>query len=406
MSQVKKPFAVSENLPSWMSEIESELCSLREKELQRRLVVTEQAAETWIEREGKKLLNLASNNYLGLANRKELKQGAIQAVERYGAGSTASRLIIGNHPLYQQAEEALVQWKQAEAGLILNSGYTANIGIISALMDREGVVFSDKINHASIVDGMILSRAEIKRYRHKDLAQLEQMLSKTPITKRKLIVTDSVFSMDGDLAPLADLVRLKEKYNAILMVDEAHSSGVYSSRGEGLTHHLQLHRQIDIQMGTFSKAMGSFGAYVVGSSRLIEYLVNKMRSFIFTTALPPAVLGSILASISVVQEASMEREQLQKKAHDFRQALEKLGFTLCGSETQIIPILVGSNDRTMDFSRLLQAEGLAAIAVRPPTVPVNQARIRFTVMATHRQEELESAVAKIEKIGRKLGVIS
>ncbi|WP_369345618.1 aminotransferase class I/II-fold pyridoxal phosphate-dependent enzyme [Caldalkalibacillus mannanilyticus] len=356
MSQVKKPFTVSENSPSWMSEIESELFSLREKELQRSLIVTEQAAETWIEREGKKLLNLASNNYLGLANREELKQGAIQAVEWYGAGSTASRLIIGNHPLYQQAEEALVQWKQAEAGLILNSGYTANIGIISALMDREGVVFSDKINHASIVDGMILSRAEIKRYRHKDLAQLEQMLSKTPITKRKLIVTDSVFSMDGDLAPLADLVRLKEKYNAILMVDEAHSSGIYGSRGEGLTHHLQLHRQIDIQMGTFSKAMGSFGAYVVGSSRLIEYLVNKMRSFIFTTALPPAVLGSILASISVVQEASMEREQLQKKARYFRQALEKLGFALCGSETQIIPILVGSNDRTMEFSRLLQTE--------------------------------------------------
>jgi 8-amino-7-oxononanoate synthase len=390
---------------TWQTEIQNELAELEQCSQRRSLVTSENAGEPWLLRGGRRLLNLASNNYLGLAGDKRIKEAAIEAMGKYGAGSTASRLIIGNHPVYEQAEAALINWKGTQAGLIFNSGYTANLGIISTLVGRDDVVFSDKLNHASIVDGAILSRAEHKRYRHNDLNHLEALLQKTSPHKRKLIVTDSVFSMDGDIARLEGLVKLKERYNAILMVDEAHSSGIYGPRGEGLVHHLQLQDNVDIQMGTFSKALGCFGAYVVGKPWLIEYLINKMRSFIYTTALPPSVLGSICAAMQIVREDAARRERLHKNATYFRTALSKLGFHTCGSKSQIIPVVIGGNDRTLRFSERLQAEGIAAIAVRPPTVPERQARIRFTIMATHDRKDLEWAIEKIALVGKHMGVI-
>lgn len=393
-----------ENL-QWEQEIKGELARLEELSQNRRLVTTEYAVQPWLIKNGKNMLNLASNDYLGFAGDERLKNAMVDAVRTYGAGSTASRLIVGNHLLYKQTETELVNWKKAEAGLIINSGYTANLGIVSALVGRGDYVFSDKLNHASIIDGILLSRSKNQRYRHNDLEHLESLLRQAPIEKRKLIVTDSLFSMDGDFANLSRLVELKEKYNAILMVDEAHSSGIYGENGEGYARQLNLDHRIDIQMGTFSKALGSFGAYVVGKKWLIDYLTNKMRSFIFTTALPPAILGSAKAAIKLVQVESERRVLLKEHASYVRNALGDFGFNLCGSQSQIIPIMIGKNDKTMEFAAALQEEGIAAIPVRPPTVPENEARIRFTVTALHQKEDLDWALERIVVLGKRMGII-
>ncbi len=393
-----------ENL-QWEQEIKGELARLEELSQNRRLVTTEFAVQPWLIKNGKNMLNLASNDYLGFAGDERLKNAMVDAVRTYGAGSTASRLIVGNHLLYKQTETELVNWKKAEAGLIINSGYTANLGIVSALVGRGDYVFSDKLNHASIIDGILLSRSKNQRYRHNDLEHLETLLRQAPIEKRKLIVTDSLFSMDGDFANLSGLVQLKEKYNAILMVDEAHSSGIYGENGEGYARQLNLDHRIDIQMGTFSKALGSFGAYVVGKKWLIDYLTNKMRSFIYTTALPPAILGSAKAAIKLVQVESERRVLLKEHASYVRNALGDSGFNLCGSESQIIPIMIGKNDKTMEFAAALQEEGIAAIPVRPPTVPENEARIRFTVTALHQKEDLDWALERIVVLGKRMGII-
>lgn len=389
----------------WIYDLKKELDKLELHFQKRVLTKNEDAPSTWLYFNGQHMLNLASNNYLGLAGDERLVQAAITALNKYGAGSTASRLIVGNYPLYEEAEASLIEWKGMESGLILNSGFTANVGIISALMDRNGIIFSDKYNHASIVDGIILSRAKFQRYRHRDLDHLESLLKQCPSKQRKLIITDTVFSMDGDIAPLEGLVFLKEQYNAILMIDDAHSSGVFGDQGEGLVHARNLHNQVDIHMGTFSKALGSYGAYVVGRRWLIEYLMNKMRSFIFTTALPPSTLGSIKAAIDIVRSESFRRTQLMEHSHYFISSLKKFGFEIGDCESQIIPVIIGTNELTMQFSQMLQQEGIAAIAIRPPTVPEGQARIRFTMMATHERSDLEQAIEKIAHIGRILGVI-
>lgn len=382
----------------------AQLQALDEKAQKRKLRRTNpDGCFVWMD--GKKMFNLASNNYLGLANDERLIEASVQAARKYGAGATASRLIVGNFPLYEEAEAALAQWKGSEAALIINSGYNANVGIISALAGRDDVIFSDKLNHASIIDGAILSRAEVKRYRHNDIDHLESLLKKTDERKRKIIVTDAVFSMDGDIAPLYELVRLKEAYGALLMIDEAHSSGLYGEKGEGLAHHLDIVEQVDIHMGTFSKALGAFGAYVTGKKVLIDYLINHMRSFIFTTALPPAALGAIQAAIAVVQQEKERRDQLHKLSAYFRTKLQSLGFDIGASATQIVPVIVGDNERAVQFSRHLQERGIAAVAIRPPTVPEGTSRIRFSLMATMTKEQLDWALDQIALVGKEMGVI-
>jgi 8-amino-7-oxononanoate synthase len=386
--------------------MKEELLHIEKKAQRRRLHSIDFLNNSSIIMNSRNLLNLASNNYLGLAGDERLIEASIRAAREYGAGSTASRLIVGNYSLYEHVETELARWKGTEAALIFNSGYTANVGIISTLVGRNDLVFSDKWNHASIIDGIILSRAEMKRYQHNDLDHLEALLNKAPLHKRKLIVTDTVFSMDGDIAPLKGLVELKEKYGAILMVDEAHSSGVYGEGGEGLVHDLRLQEQVDVQMGTFSKALGSFGAYVTGKQWLIDYFVNKMRSFIFTTALPPAVLGSIQAAIHIVQQETARREQLHEYSQYFRTKLRDLGFNIGTSVTQIVPVIIGSNELTVQFSERLQERGIAAVAIRPPTVPEGTARIRFSLMATLTKDELDWAINEIAAIGQEMGIIS
>lgn len=357
----------------------------------------------WIRIAGRDLLNLSSNNYLGLAHDPRLKEAATGAIEKWGAGATASRYVHGSSALYEQLEHRLAEWKRREAALVFANGYQANTGVISALVGRPDAVFSDRLNHASIVDGIVLSRAEHYRYRHCDSEHLEFLLKKHGSARRKVIVTDTVFSMDGDTAPLAELVKLRDQYGALLMVDEAHAGGVLGERGEGLCHELGLQDEVDVMMGTFSKAFGSYGAYICADQSVIRYLTSKARSLIYSTALPPSVLASVHAALTIVQEDAGRRVGLRKTAGWFRERLRTLGFSVGAGDTPIIPLLIGDNERALRYSRKLEERGVAAVAIRPPTVPAGTARIRFTVMATHTIEELEWAAEQLCAIRAELG---
>lgn len=385
-----------------------ELEQLKGKAQYRTLHTTAAAGEGWILKNGRRMLNLASNDYLGLGQIPyERRTGSDSEIDLSGlrAGSGASRLITGNDPVCTRFEQEFAAFKGTEGCLLFGSGYMANIGILSSILQRGDEVFSDRLNHASIVDGIILSRAEHHRYRHKDLDHLESLLKKSGPGKKKLIVTDTVFSMDGDLAPLQELVELKERYGAMLMVDEAHSGGVYGQYGEGLVHSLGLDGRVDIQMGTFSKAYGVYGAYAAGDSILIEYLINKARSFIFTTALPPMVVQAVHDHWRRSVREGWRRERLHENAVWFRGRLKALGFDTGLSESQIIPLMIGGNREAVAFSEKLQEEGIAAVAIRPPTVPEGQARIRFSLMGTHAYSDLEEALGMIEVIGKELAIL-
>ncbi|EOP66824.1 8-amino-7-oxononanoate synthase [Bacillus pseudomycoides] len=389
---------------TWNLHFHSSLNRLKEKSQYRHVVMTEQAEEPWLIRNGKRMLNLASNNYLGLAGDRRLKEASIVATKEYGVGATASRLVVGNYALYEEVEQSVCDWKETEKAIIVNSGYSANVGAISSLVGRHDIVFSDKLNHASIVDGIMLSGAEHKRYRHNNLEHLEKLLQMTPVAKRKLIVTDTVFSMDGDVAHLKELIMLKEKYGALLMVDEAHAGGIYGRHGAGLAHVEQgLSEGIDIHMGTFSKALGCYGAYLAGDALCIDYMKNTMRSFIFTTALPPGTLGAMKCAIEIVKKDEGRRQRLLENGAYFRNALEEVGFNIGDSSTHIVPIIVASNEATLHFSEKLQEAGIAAIAIRPPTVPYNSSRIRFAVTSEHTKADLQWAIEQIIRIGKEEG---
>ncbi|MCM8782526.1 MAG: 8-amino-7-oxononanoate synthase, partial [Candidatus Omnitrophica bacterium] len=308
--------------------------------------------------DGKECINLCSNNYLGLANNPRLKQAAIEAIQKYGAGSGASRLVCGNLKLYKELENRLARFKKQEASLVFNSGYVANLGIITALVGRGDIVFSDRLNHASIIDGILLSRAEFKRYPHKDMTALEKFLATAKVYKRRLIVTDTVFSMDGDIAPLQEIVNLAKRFNAMVMVDEAHATGVFGETSSGVVEYFGLKGEIDIEMGTLSKALGCFGGYVCGKKKLIEYLINKSRPFIYTTALPPSILASGVVAIDILEKEKWLQNTLWKNVLLLKKGLIDLGFNIMNSESQIIPILIGESDKAAEFSQLLLEEGV------------------------------------------------
>ncbi|MBS3975598.1 MAG: 8-amino-7-oxononanoate synthase [Syntrophomonadaceae bacterium] len=392
-------------MEEFYQELARDLRELQDKNLFRGLRTVSGPPAEWVEIAGKRLLNLSSNNYLGLAGHPLLKKGALEAVERLGCGATASRLIVGNFDLYEEAEKELADFKNTEAALIFNSGYTANVGIITSLVTKGDLVLSDKLNHASIIDGILLSKADYIRYQHRDLASLEKALDQAKGYRRKLIVTDTVFSMDGGFAPLPEIVALKEHYGAILMIDEAHGGGIFGDHGRGVAEFYDVAKKVEVNMGTLSKAFGCAGAYVAGKKILIDYLLNKARSLIFTTGLPPAVVGSILAALQVVKTEKWRREQVLFKAAWMRERLQAAGFNLLNGQSQIIPVIIGDNETTLEFSRRLMAANILAVAIRPPTVPANSARLRLTVMATHREEDLEMAVAAVIKIGQELQVI-
>jgi glycine C-acetyltransferase len=350
---------------------------------------------------------LCSNNYLGLADHPLMKEAAVRAVKKYGTSSGASRLVSGNMELHEELEACIAQFKGTEAALVFNSGYAANTGIIPALAGRGDVIFCDRLNHASIIDGCLLSRAKLVRFPHNDTGSLRKLLDENETRGRRLIVTDGVFSMDGDLARLRELVRLKKEFDAILMVDDAHGTGVLGETGKGTAEHFDLLPEIDIHMGTLGKALGSFGAYVAASCEIVEYLVNRARSFIFSTSLPPAVLAISIAAIDIVksQEGATLRARLAENTMFFRSALSAAGFDTMGSETQIVPVFAGEPEKAMEFSRILLDDGIFVQGIRPPTVPPASCRLRCTLMATHSRADLEEAVEKLTRAGKEVGVI-
>lgn len=387
-----------------LQEFKSELNRLKSVGLLRKLRLVDGPQDASIIIDGKKVLNLCSNNYLGLANDKRLKAAAIKAIKKYGIGAGASRLVCGNLRLHQDLETRIAGFKEVQRSLVFASGYAANLGAITAVVGRGDEVFADKLNHASLVDAVILSRAEFKRYPHKDMQVLEALLKESK-AKKKLIITDTVFSMDGDIAPLPEIVKLAKKFGAMIMVDEAHSTGVLGKSGKGAVEHFGLEGKIDIQMGTLSKAIGSQGAFICASADLINFLINKSRQFIFTTALPVSLCAAAVKAIDIIEKGFSLRKRLLVNADFLRNGLKIMGFDIGESQTPIIPVITGNEKLTMEFSRRLFEQGIFVQGIRPPTVPAGQSRLRVTVMATHQKKDLERALKIFEKLGKSLGII-
>jgi len=381
--------------------LQTELKNLRDKGLYRSLrrVEGDQGSTLFID--DREVINFSSNNYLGLANHPALRAAAKEAIDRYGCGSGASRLISGNMTLHEELEDKIAELKGTEGALVFNSGFQANTGVIPVLVGKGDVILSDALNHASIIDGCRLSRSEVVVYGHCNMDQLELALKQAPVRGRKLIVTESLFSMDGDEAPLADIVSLAEKYGATVMVDEAHATGVYEPNGAGLVAKLGLGDRILIQMGTLGKALGGFGAYIAGTRSLRELLINRCRSFIFTTSLPPAVMAISIAALDLVKKEPQRRQELRENSEQLRAGLKALGFILGDSRSQILPLMVGDATRCMQLSELLLENGVFAQGIRPPTVPVDTSRLRITLMATHTPEQINQALQIFAEVAQK-----
>lgn len=346
--------------------------------------------------DGQRVLNLSSNDYLDLANHPDVKEAASLAALDYGGGATASRLMAGNYPLYDQLEAELARACGTPAALVFGSGFLGNVGVLAALCRKQDVILADKLNHASLIDGMLLAGCDSFRYRHNDMAHLRMLLrEKIPVGARAVIVSDSIFSMDGDCAPLADLVTLAEEFQAALVIDEAHAVGVFGARGGGVLQALGLEGKTDLVMGTLSKSLGSYGGFAACSAVMREYLINRARTFIFSTGLPPAVLGAgreALRQIAAAQGALGTR--LLANAQFFKDELAALGISTEPSVSQIVPVLVGENVAAVQAARALQEQGVLATAIRPPTVPAGTARLRMSVTLAHTRDDL-AAVARL-----------
>ncbi len=358
----------------------------KEKEQNKRSIkVYEPIDAVRVKRNNREFIMMASNNYLSLTYDLRVQQAAKYAVEQYGTGSGGARLTSGTFPLFNELELGIADFKHTEQALVFNTGYMANVGTITALMNKNSVIISDELNHASIIDGCRLSGAHIERYKHKDVEHAEYIL-KNYKSAYKMIITDGVFSMDGDIAPLDKLYELGKEYNALLMVDDAHSTGVLGN-GRGTAHHFGL-TDVDVQLGTLSKALGSVGGYVAGRKELIEYLVNYSRSFIFSTALSPADIGAALEALTIVKNEPLVVEQLNENTAYMANKLQSMGIE-CDDETPIFPIIVGDNERALSLAYELELRGIIITAIRPPTVPVGESRLRMTVTAAHSQEQLD-----------------
>jgi 8-amino-7-oxononanoate synthase len=372
--------------------IDTELVKIKDAGLYRRLRRVEGDQGPTLSIDGREVINFSSNNYLGIANHPNLAAAAKEAIDRYGCGSGASRLICGNMALHEELENRLAQFKGTEAALVFNSGFQANTGVISTLAGEGDAIFSDALNHASIIDGCRLARAKTFVYAHKDLDQLEDGLKQAASLQRKLIVTESIFSMDGDEAPLTGIVELAEKYDAMVMVDEAHATGLFGAAGAGVVQKLGLGDRVLVQMGTLGKALGGFGAYIAGSGGLRDLLINRCRSFIFTTSLPPAVMAMAIAAIDIVKREPERREALWQNCRSLKEGLRSLGFQVAASESPILPLIIGDAGECMRFSERLVERGVFAQGIRPPTVPPGTSRLRITLMATHTGEQIERAL--------------
>ena len=340
-----------------------------------------------VKRDDKEYLMMASNNYLGLTFDTRVIEGALKGTQQYGTGSGGSRLVSGTFPLFTELERSLAKFKNTEKALVFNTGYMANVGTISAIADKNTIIFSDALNHASIIDGCRLSRGTVKTYSHCDIDELKYLLKQVDRNTRKLIVTDGVFSMDGDIAPLDKLYELSRDYNTLLMVDDAHATGTIGN-GHGTAAYFGLEKEVDIQLGTLSKSLGSVGGYVAANSTIIDYLVNTSRSFIFSTALSPADIGAALAALHILETDASVLGHLQENVNYMADKLTSIGIDAT-NETPIFPILIGSNEDTLAVSDYLYEAGIIGTAIRPPTVPIGESRIRLTVTATHSKTQID-----------------
>jgi len=378
--------------------IQDELKEIRNAGLYRRLRRVENGQGPTLLLDGREVINFSSNNYLGIANHSALASAAKEAIDRYGCGSGASRLISGNMTLHEELENQLAEFKDTEAALVFNSGFQANTGILSTLAGEGDAILSDELNHASIIDGCRLSRAKTIVYVHCDLGQLEEALKQAGSCRRKLIVTETIFSMDGDEAPLTGIVELAEKYDAAVMVDEAHATGIFGPGGAGVVSKLGLVDRVLVQMGTLGKALGGFGAYVAGSQALRDLLINRCRSFIFTTSLPPAIMAMAMAAIDLVEGEPERREALWNNCRLLSDGLKKMGFSLGEIQSPILPLIIGDADKCMQFSEQLLERGVFAQGIRPPTVPPGTSRLRITLMATHTREHIQIALDAFKEV--------
>src|SRR5438105_4549675 len=395
-----------------LSYLTDQLNELKVKGTHFKLRVLEDEQEPVCTFDGKQVINLASNNYLGLCTQPRLRQAALEATKKYGVGSGAVRTIAGTMKIHMELEEKIARFKNVEACVVFQSGFTANAGTVSAILGKEDFIISDELNHASIIDGARLSRAKILVFRHKDVAHAEEQLkSVSDQPGHKLLITDGVFSMDGDIGPLPGLCDVAEKYGAIMMVDDAHASGVLGRNGRGTIDHFNVHGRVDIQVGTLSKAIGAIGGYVCGSRDLIEFLYHRARPFLFSTSHPPSVTATCIAAFDVLESEPQLIERLWKNTRFFKKELGGLGFNIGGqntpaSETPITPIIVGEGRLAMEFSRELFKEGLMATGIAFPTVAEGKARIRTIMTATHTKDQLERALETLKKVGKRLGIFS
>src|SRR5687767_7982212 len=382
-----------------------EIEALKEQKLfrQLRILEDEQKAHTTVDH--KSVVNLSSNNYLGLTTHPRLRERALAAISEYGVGTGSVRTIAGTMDIHMELERRLAEFKKVEKVVVFQSGFAANAGTVAAILSKEDYVISDELNHASIIDGARLSRATIKVFPHRDVGAARKILHDLPATARKLLITDGVFSMDGDLGALPELCALAEEYSCIMMVDDAHASGVFGKNGRGTIDHFGLHGQVDVQVGTLSKAIGALGGYVAGSRNLIEFLHHRGRPFLFSTSHPPSVVATCLAALDILVEEPELIDQLWANTKFFKDGLKRLGFNTGSSESPITPVIAGDAPKAMKLSDRLFEEGVFAQGIGFPTVARDKARVRTIVMATHTREDLQFALDAFAKVGKELGLI-
>jgi glycine C-acetyltransferase len=383
----------------------AELTTLKEQGLYRTLRILEDEQKPTTTVDHRSVVNLSSNNYLGLTTHPRLRARALEATRKYGVGTGSVRTIAGTMDIHMELERRLAEFKKTEAVVVFQSGFAANAGTVSAVLGKDDVVISDELNHASIIDGCRLSRASIKVFPHKDVDAARKILRALPASQRKLLITDGVFSMDGDLGPLPALCDLAEEFGCIMMVDDAHASGVFGTNGRGTIDHFGVHSRVDIQVGTLSKAIGVLGGYVAGTRSLVEFLYHRARPFLFSTSHPPGVTAACVAAIDVLMEEPQLIERLWENTRFFQAGLQALGFNTGMSEGPITPVIVGDGALAMTLSDRLFQAGVFAQGIASPTVPAGKARVRTIVTATHTRDELQFALDAFASVGRDLGII-
>jgi glycine C-acetyltransferase len=395
---------MNDTLQSWLG---TEIQSLKDQNLYKKPRVLESPAGGRVQMDGRSVINLSSNNYLGLANHPKVRQAALESIERWGVGAGAVRWIGGTMEIHDELERRLAAFKHTEAVLVFTSGFVANSGTIPAVTTKEDVIISDELNHASIIDGVRLSAAEYRKsegwvYAHKDMDALEDCLRRAQGFRKRMIITDGVFSMDGDIAPLPEIVRLAEQYDAFVMVDDAHASGVLGKNGAGSTSHFDLYGRVDIQLGTLSKALGVVGGYIAGSAVLKEWLINRGRPYLFSTAHPPMVAAALIAALDVMENDPEPMRRLWANARLWQSVLAEEGFDTMGTETPITPVYVGDEGDAQRMEKMLWDEGVYALAIVFPTVARGKARLRTMPNATHTEEDLREALAAFVRVRDRL----